>query len=233
MQSKPLILIVEDDPPIRNFLRTSLKNHEYRLLVVEKGCEAVSMTASHMPDLIILDLGLPDMDGIEVIKQVREWSRIPIVVVSAREQERIKIEALDCGADDYLTKPFSIGELLARIRVALRHSMLGGTVSLTGSSEFKTGDLSINFEHRRVKISEKTVHLTPTEFRIVALLVKHAGKVLTHRYILKEIWGPSSVEESQYLRVFMANLRRKIEPDPAQPRYIITEIGVGYRLLDE
>lgn len=233
MQTKPLILIVEDDPPIRNFLRTSLKNHDYRLLVVEKGAEAVSMTASHMPDLLLLDLGLPDMDGIEVISQIRAWSRVPIVVVSAREQERTKIEALDRGADDYLTKPFSIGELLARIRVALRHSMLSTDVSQPNRSEVKIGELSINFEQRRVRIAGDSVHLTPTEYKLVALLVKHAGKVLTHKFILKEIWGPSSVEESQYLRVFMANLRRKIEPDPAQPRYIITEIGVGYRLLDE
>lgn len=233
METKPLILIVEDDPPIRNFLRTSLKNHEYRLLLVEKGCEALSMTASHMPDLILLDLGLPDMDGIEVITELRSWSHIPIVVVSAREQERTKIEALDRGADDYLTKPFSIGELLARIRVALRHSMISGAAPIMNSAELRIRDLSINFEQRRVKIAGETIHLTPTEYKIVALLVKHAGKVLTHKFILKEIWGPSSVTESQYLRVFMANLRRKIEADPAQPRYILTEIGIGYRLLDE
>ncbi|MCF7914569.1 MAG: response regulator [Spirochaetaceae bacterium] len=233
METKPLILIVEDDPPIKNFLRTSLKNHGYRLLLVEKGGEAISMTASHMPDLILLDLGLPDIDGIEVIRQLRSWSRIPVVVVSAREQERSKIEALDSGADDYLTKPFSIGELLARIRVALRHSQIGASENPLQNTEFRVGDLVVDMEHRRVKTNGKAVHLTPTEYKIVALLAKHAGKVLTHRFILKEIWGPSSVGESQYLRVFMANLRRKIEPDPTQPRYLITEIGVGYRLLDE
>ncbi|MFO7730346.1 MAG: response regulator [Spirochaetia bacterium] len=233
METKPLVLVVEDDPPIKNFLRTSLKNHDYRLLLVEKGAEAISMTASHMPDLILLDLGLPDIDGIEVIRQLRSWSRIPIVVVSAREQERSKIEALDSGADDYLTKPFSIGELLARIRVALRHSQMSGSENPGQNTEFRVGDLIVDMEHRRVKASGQAVHLTPTEYKIVALLAKHAGKVLTHRFILKEIWGPSSEGESQYLRVFMANLRRKIEPDPTQPRYLITEIGVGYRLLDE
>ncbi|MCF7916000.1 MAG: response regulator [Spirochaetaceae bacterium] len=233
MDTKPLLLIVEDDPPIRNFLQTSLKNHNYRLLVVEKGVEAMAMTASHMPDLILLDLGLPDIDGLEVITQLRSWTRIPIIVVSGRDQERSKIEALDCGADDYMTKPFSIGELLARIRVALRHSQMSGTENPAQNTEFRAGDLVVDMEHRRVKTSGKAVHLTPTEYKIVALLAKHAGKVLTHRFILKEVWGPSSVGESQYLRVFMANLRRKIEPDPTQPRYLITEIGVGYRLLDE
>lgn len=233
METKPLILIVEDDPPIQNFLRTSLKNHEYRLLLVEKGNEALSMAASHMPDLILLDLGLPDIDGIDVIHQLRSWSSVPIVIVSAREQERSKIEALDSGADDYLTKPFSIGELLARIRVALRHSQISNFSGSVLCSEFRAGDLVVDIEHRRVKRAGSAIHLTPTEYKIISLLVKHAGKVLTHRFILKEIWGPSSVSESQYLRVFMANLRRKIEPDPTQPRYIITEIGVGYRLLDE
>ncbi|MCF7928886.1 MAG: response regulator [Spirochaetales bacterium] len=232
METKPLILIVEDDKPIQNFLRTSLNNHNYRLLLVEKGKEAISMAPSHMPDLIILDLGLPDIDGIEVIKQLRSWSSIPIIVVSAREQERSKIEALDCGADDYLTKPFSIGELLARIRVSLRHSQINSSNTRI-SSEFRVGDLVIDCENRSVKISNQFIHLTPTEYKIIALLVKNAGKVLTHHYILKNIWGPSSENESQYLRVFMANLRKKIETDPAQPRYLVTEIGVGYRLLDE
>lgn len=233
MENKPLVLIVEDDLPIRKFLATSLKNHNYRLLLVESGTEALTMSVSHMPDLIILDLGLPDIDGIEVIKQLRAWNSIPIVVVSAREHERSKIEALDSGADDYLTKPFGVGELLARIRVALRHSQMSIGDRQAQRAEFRVEDFVVDFEHRRVWINGECVHLTPTEYKIIALLAKHAGKVLTHRFILKEIWGPSSMEESQYLRVFMAGLRKKIEKDPSQPRYLITEIGVGYRLLDE
>lgn len=233
MENKPLVLIVEDDPPIRKFLRTSLKNHNYRLIIVEKGTEALTLTVSYMPDLIILDLGLPDIDGIEVIKQLRLWNSIPIVVVSAREHERSKIEALDSGADDYLTKPFGIGELLARIRVALRHSQMNMRDRQAQQAEFRVEDFLVDFEHRRVLLGGQCIHLTPTEYKIIALLAKHAGKVLTHHFILKEIWGPSSMEESQYLRVFMAGLRKKIEKDPSQPRYLITEIGVGYRLLDE
>lgn len=234
MSDAPLILLVEDDPPIRNFIQASLRSQGYRSLAVDKGEEAVAQAASHVPDLLILDLGLPDLDGMEVIRQVRGWSRMPIIVVSARGKERSKVEALDAGADDYLTKPFGAGELLARIRVALRHlASLPKQSAGASPSTFSVRGLLVDLERRRVTVEGQPVHLTPIEYRLIALLVRHAGKVLTHRFILKEIWGPGSVEDTHYLRVFMATLRRKIEADPSQPEYLLTEVGVGYRLLDE
>lgn len=231
MNNKPYILVVEDDKPIRNFIITSLKTQGFNYIETERGMEAIALSMSYKPDLIILDLGLPDMDGINVIKKVREWSEIPIIIVSARENERQKIEALDNGADDYLTKPFGIGELLARVRVALRHSTVNSNEKEV-AGVFKVKDLVVDFNKRRVTINNEDIHLTPIEYKIMALLCKYSGKVLTHNFIIKEIWSLPTGSETQSLRVFMASLRRKIEKNPAEPQYIYTEVGVGYRLVD-
>lgn len=232
MDNKPYILVVEDDRPIRNFITASLKAQGFKYIETDKGMEAIVLSMSHKPDLIILDLGLPDMDGIDVITKVREWSKIPIIIVSARENERQKIEALDKGADDYLTKPFGIGELLARIRVSLRHSR-ASTNEKDNIEIFKIKSLVVDFDKRKVTINNEDIHLTPIEYKIMALLCKYAGKVLTHSFIINEIWRTAVGNETQSLRVFMASLRRKIEKNPAEPQYIYTEIGVGYRLADD
>jgi two-component system KDP operon response regulator KdpE len=232
MNNKAYILVVEDDKPIRNFITASLSVHGFKYIETDKGNEAIALSMSYNPDLIILDLGLPDIDGIEVITRVREWSNTPIIVVSARENERQKVEALDKGADDYLTKPFGIGELLARIRVALRHKI--ANQSQNGNEEtFKVKGLIVDYEKRHVTIDNEEIHLTPIEYKILILLCKYSGKVLTHNFIIHEIWGAAVGNETQSLRVFMASLRRKIEKNPAQPEYIYTEVGVGYRLIDE
>lgn len=230
---EPLIIVVEDEKPIRHFIRVSLQTQQYRCIEARDGETALSLIASHRPDVVVLDLGLPDIDGLEVIKGVREWSAIPIIVVSARGHEREKVEALDLGADDYLTKPFSVAELLARIRVALRRSAAEGLPEGNNQKVFELGDLRIDMDKRRVKLGDKDIHLTPTEYALLTLLVRHRGKVLTHRFIVGEIWGAFSAGDTQTLRVSMGNLRRKIEADPAQPRYILTEIGIGYRMADE
>lgn len=232
MDSRPYILVIEDDRPIRNFITAALSSQGYKYIETDKGNEGISLVMSHNPDLIILDLGLPDIDGIEVIEKVREWSNIPIIVVSARGNERQKVEALDKGADDYLTKPFSISELLARIRVSLRH-LVANKDQHEVMSSFRVKNLFIDFDKRRVTVDGKEIHLTPIEYKIMALLCKYSGKVLTHNFIIREIWGSTLGNETKSLRVFMANLRRKIEKDPAQPEYIYTEVGVGYRLIDE
>jgi len=232
MDNKPYILVVEDDRPIRNFITASLKAQGFNYIETDKGNEAIALSMSYNPDLIILDLGLPDIDGIEVVSKIREWSKIPIIIVSARENERQKIEALDKGADDYLTKPFGIGELLARIRVSLRRGITGQTEN-ENKDTFKVKDLIVDFNKRRVMINNEQIHLTPIEYKIMALLCKYPGKVLTHNFIIHEIWGSAMGNETQSLRVFMASLRRKIEKNPAQPEYIYTEVGVGYRLIDE
>ncbi len=230
MDNTNLFLIVEDDKQIRSFISFSLKTQEYRSIEVGNGKEAMRAIVTQKPDVIILDLGLPDMDGLEVIKQVRTFSDMPIVVVSARDQDKEKIEALDAGADDYLTKPFSINELLARLRVILRHSKKSTNPV---PESYEVGDLEINLEKHIVLLHNNEVHLTPMEFKILALLVKNSGKVLTHSYILKEVWGDYLESDAQSLRVFMANIRRKLEKDPTNPRYIITEVGIGYRFVDE
>ena len=232
MNNKPYILVVEDDRPIRNFITASLAAQGFNYIETDKGNEAIALSMSYNPDLIILDLGLPDIDGIEVIAKIREWSKIPIIIVSARENERQKIEALDKGADDYLTKPFGIGELLARIRVSLRHKTTNQTEN-ENKDTFKVKDLIVDFNKRKVMINNEQIHLTPIEYKIMALLCKYPGKVLTHNFIIHEIWGSAMGNETQSLRVFMASLRRKIEKNPAQPEYIYTEVGVGYRLIDE
>jgi len=232
MEYSPLILVVEDDPPISRFISAGLKSQGYRVLAAATATQGLSLAASHVPDVVILDLGLPDRDGSELIGELRSWLDSPIVVVSARGRERSKVEALDSGADDYLTKPFGVGELLARIRVALRHSTKHERGARLGG-EFQVGDLRVDLDAHRVTMAGELVHLTPTEFRLVVTLVKYAGRVVTHTVLLGEVWGPGRTSETQYLRVFVANLRRKLEPDPARPRYLLTEVGVGYRLLDE
>ncbi|OPL14977.1 MAG: hypothetical protein AVO34_00220 [Firmicutes bacterium ML8_F2] len=227
---EPLFLVVEDDMQIRNFIKFSLQSQAYNCLEASTGQAALNAIATEPISTIILDLGLPDMDGLEIIKQVRTFSTIPIIVVSARDQDIEKVEALDAGADDYLTKPFSIKELLARIRVVFRRAdaQKGKTPSI-----YKLADLEIDLAKYRVMLKGEEIHFTPIEFKVIALLLKNCGKVLTHKYILKEVWGSSLDNDVQSLRVFMANIRRKIEENPAKPRYIITEIGVGYRLADE
>ncbi|WP_142415545.1 response regulator [Hathewaya massiliensis] len=232
MNNKPCILVVEDDRPIRNFITASLAAQEFKYIETDKGKEAIALSMSYNPDLIILDLGLPDIDGIQVIKEIRAWSKTPIIIVSARDNERQKVEALDKGADDYLTKPFGIGELLARIRVALRHGILNQNEN-ENKDKFQVKNLVVDFEKRRVSINNEDIHLTPIEYKIIVLLCKHSGKVLTHNFIIHDIWGAPVGNETQSLRVFMANLRRKIEKNPAEPEYIYTEVGVGYRLIDE
>lgn len=231
--SKKLILLVEDDKTIRKFISTALLTQDYDVKEAITGKEGISIAVSYSPDVVLLDLGLEDMDGIEVIKAIRQFSKIPIIVVSAREQDREKVEVFDAGADDYLTKPFSIVELLARVRVALRHSQMELQQKEEVKSTFEVDRLLIDFDKRRVIVDDNEVHLTPIEYNILSLLAKHHGKVLTHNFIIKEIWGSIIGNETKSLRVFMATLRRKIEKQPADPRYIITEVGVGYRLNDE
>lgn len=231
--SKKLILLVEDDKTIRKFISTALLTQDYDVKEAITGKEGISIAVSYSPDVVLLDLGLEDMDGIEVIKAIRQFSKIPIIVVSAREQDREKVEVFDAGADDYLTKPFSIVELLARVRVAIRHSQMELQQKEEVKSTFEVDKLLIDFDKRRVIVDDNEVHLTPIEYNILSLLAKHHGKVLTHNFIIKEIWGSIIGNETKSLRVFMATLRRKIEKQPADPRYIITEVGVGYRLNDE
>ncbi|HBF9392873.1 TPA: response regulator transcription factor [Clostridioides difficile] len=229
--SKKLILLVEDDKTIRKFISTALLTQDYDVKEAITGKEGISIAVSYSPDVVLLDL--EDMDGIEVIKAIRQFSNIPIIVVSAREQDRDKVEVFDAGADDYLTKPFSIVELLARVRVAFRHSQVEAQQKDDVKSTFEVDKLLIDFDKRKVIVDDVEVHLTPIEYNILSLLAKHHGKVLTHNFIIKEIWGSVIGNETKSLRVFMATLRRKIEKQPANPRYIITEVGVGYRLNDE
>jgi two-component system KDP operon response regulator KdpE len=225
----PVVLLVEDDPQMRRFLRASLASRGFRLFEAEAAREALVLATSHNPEVILLDLGLPDGDGIALARSLREWSRVPIIVISARGREADKVEALDAGADDYLTKPFGVNELLARIRVALRHAQQAGAVS---APVLELGTLRLDLARREVTLDGRELHLTPIEYRLLALLGRNAGKVLTHRQLLKEVWGPGHAEETHYLRVYMAQLRRKVEADPARPRLLVTEPGVGYRLRD-
>uniref|UniRef100_A0A7C5EL13 Response regulator n=1 Tax=Desulfobacca acetoxidans TaxID=60893 RepID=A0A7C5EL13_9BACT len=227
---KPRILLIEDDLHIRRFLRASLPTQGYELLEAATGQEGLALAAALVPDLILLDLGLPDMEGIEVIRQVRTWSQVPIIILSAREQEREKVATLDAGADDYLTKPFGMGELLARIRAALRRSQTG---EKSQERVFSLGKITVDLEKRRVFRGGKEVHLTPIEYKLLTTLIKYRGKVVTHRQLLKEVWGPSYVDQHPYLRIFILNLRRKLEDNPARPVYLLTDPGVGYRLRDQ
>lgn len=222
------ILIIEDEAAIRRFVRPTLEAHDYKLLEAETGMRGLQIASEHRPDAILLDLGLPDGDGMQVLAALREWSRTPVIIISARDREDDKIAALDAGADDYLTKPFGVGELLARVRVALRHA----AQIASGNEEpiFQTGELRVDLEHRRVFVSGNEIHLTPIEYKLLAELVRHAGKVLTHRHLLREVWGKGYETESHYLRVHMGSLRRKIEENSSRPRYLRTEPGIGYRL---
>ena len=226
----PVVVVIEDEPQIRRFLRATLQSQGYRLFEAVNGADGLIEAASRQPDVVIVDLGLPDMDGLEVIRRLREWSSVPVIVLSARGGERDKVTALDVGADDYIEKPFGTDELLARIRVALRHAAGGAREQ---DALFKVDELQVDQGRRRVQLDGKDVHLTPIEYRLLTTMVRHAGKVLTHRQLLREVWGPNHTEDAHYLRVFMAQLRRKIERDPAQPRYLLTESGVGYRLVEE
>ena len=229
MSNNPLILIVEDDNHIKNLISTTLKVNKYNYLVATSGKEAIMLAVSHKPDIILLDLGLPDMDGVEIIKNVREWSNIPIIVISARSEDTDKIDALDLGADDYITKPFSVEELLARIRVATRR--LNSMNEKQAESIFKNGDLTIDYSAGCVYLYDKELHLTPIEYKLLCLLSKNVGKVLTHTYITMEIWGTTWESDVASLRVFMTTLRKKIEQDSVESKYIQTHIGVGYRML--
>jgi two-component system, OmpR family, KDP operon response regulator KdpE len=227
----PTILVIEDELPIRLFLRATLTSNGYQVAEAATGRDGIRAATTQPPDLVLLDLGLPDIDGLEVQQQLRGWSTVPIIVVSARGQEQDKITALDAGADDYLTKPFNVGELLARIRVALRNRLRGG---VSDSPQFRSGELEVDLAARQVFVGANEVHLTPIEYKLLTTLVRHAGKVVTHRMLLQEVWGPGHAAETQYLRIYLGHLRRKLEADPARPRYLLTEPGVGYRLhIDE
>lgn len=227
-QDKNLILLIEDEPQMQRLLRIILQGHGFRIVEAQTGQEGLMQAATRAPDVILLDLGLPDIDGLEVTRRVREWSDVPIIVISAREQEQDKIKALDAGADDYLTKPFAAGELLARIRVAMRHKAM--LQSGEKESIFIFDDLRVDLVRRQVFLKEAEVHLTPIEYKLLTVLIKNAGKVVTHSQLLKEVWGPSYLRETQYLRVYMTQLRHKLEADPARPRFLMNEPGIGYRL---
>lgn len=229
---KPKILIVEDDPAISSLMKTTLETQHYQFHTAKNGTEALLEAVSYNPDIMFLDLGLPDMDGINIIQKVREWSSIPIIVVSARSEDRDKVEALDAGADDYLTKPFSIDELLARLRVALRRSYSdSGSAQGAASSTYENGGLSIDYAAGCAYLDGVEVHLTPIEYKLLCVLAKHTGKVLTHNFILKEVWGSVNAADTSSLRVYMATLRKKIEKNPSEPVYIQTHVGIGYRMI--
>lgn len=226
-EDKGVILLIEDEPQMLRFLRIILQGHGYKVFEASTGKDGLLQAAVRCPDVILLDLGLPDIDGLQVTENLRGWSDVPIIIISAREQEADKVNTLDAGADDYLTKPFGAGELLARIRVALRRR----TMSVSGQQQSVLifDNMKIDFLNRQVFWGDEEVHLTPIEYKLLEVLVRHAGKVVTHRQLLKEVWGPSNTNQTQYLRVYMAQLRHKLEPDPARPKFFINEPGVGYR----
>jgi two-component system, OmpR family, KDP operon response regulator KdpE len=225
-----LVLVVEDEPQMRRFIRASLTSHGYRVLEADHAAEAIALITSHNPEVVLLDLGLPDADGIDVCREIRGWSRVPVIVLSARGREQDKVVALDAGADDYLTKPFGVNELLARMRVALRHVQLAASGTVETVLTF--GELRIDLARRQVTRATTDLHLTPIEYRLLVLLAQNAGKVLTHRQILKDVWGPAYANQTHYVRVHMAELRKKVEAEPSRPRLLVTEPGVGYRLRD-
>ena len=227
MTTKISVLLIEDDKSISSFISTSLEGNDYKVNTATTGKEGLSLAASFCPDVILLDLGLPDMDGLDVLRKIRSWSSIPIIIISARIKEQEKVMALDLGADDYITKPFGTNELMARIRTSLRHSHTN-----TPDRIYKALDLEINFEKRLIRLEGKEIHLTQIEYQLLTLLAENSGKVLTYGYIMNAIWGPYMDNNNQILRVNMANIRRKIEQNPAQPKYVFTEIGIGYRMLE-
>ncbi len=225
------ILLIEDEQPIRRFLKPTLTSQGFKFLEAETGEEGLSLASSHNPDLVLLDLGLPDLDGLEVLRRLREWSTVPVIIITARGKEKDKIAGLDAGADDYLTKPFGVGELMARLRVALRHSQR--VKQGREESVFETPDFRVDMAARVVTVRGQEVHLTPNEYDLLAVLIRFAGKVVTQKQILKEVWGPASGDQIQYLRIYIYQLRHKIEADPDRPQYILTDSGVGYRLKVE
>ena len=229
--NKPLILVVEDDPPVRNLITTTLKTNDYRFLVAANGEGAILEASSHNPDIVLLDLGLPDMDGVQVIGNIRSWSNMPIIVISARSEDSDKIEALDAGADDYLTKPFSVEELLARLRVTQRRLAIMPAKLMSDKSVFENGKLRVDYAGGCAYLDGQELHLTPIEYKLLCLMSRNVGKVLTHTYITQNIWGRSWDNDVASLRVFMATLRKKLEADPDSPQYIQTHIGVGYRMI--
>ena len=229
--NKPLILVVEDDPPVRNLITTTLKMNDYRYLAAAGGETAILEASSHNPDIVLLDLGLPDMDGVEVIRSIRSWSNLPIIVISARSEDSDKIEALDAGADDYLTKPFSVEELLARLRVTQRRLSYMTAEMLSASSVFVNGKLKVDYAGGCAYLDGQELHLTPIEYKLLCLLARNTGKVLTHKFITQSVWGSSWENDVASLRVFMATLRKKLERAPDSPQYIQTHIGIGYRML--
>lgn len=230
---KVTVLMIEDEKNISGFISTTLKAQGYKVIATELAREGISLAASQCPELILLDLGLPDMDGMEVIRNIRQWSAVPILVISARTQEKDKVAALDAGADDYMTKPFGSSELLARIRTALRHSAASGFRSGGNADVYQAGALRIDFDRRLIRVRGEDVHLTQVEFKIVALLARNSGRVMTYDAIISHVWGPYADDNNRILRVNMANIRRKLEKNPAQPEYIYTEIGVGYRMAED
>ena len=228
LPATPIALVIDDEPQIRRLLRVTLEANGYRVFDAATVTDGIIQAAQRRPDVVLLDLGLPDMDGVSVLQRLREWSRVPVLVLSVRDREEDKIAALDNGADDYVTKPFNSGELLARLRVAMRHAQPAAELTV-----FRRGDLEVDLTARVVKMKNKEVKLTATEYSLLRLFVQHAGKVLTHRQILREVWGPNAVEQTHYLRVYMAHLREKLEANPAQPELFVTESGVGYRLVEK
>jgi two-component system KDP operon response regulator KdpE len=227
----PVVLMIEDELPIRRFVRATLANQGFSFVEATTAAEGLSLAGSHKPEIVLLDLGLPDLDGLEVIRKLREWTSVPIIVISARGKEKDKVAALDAGADDYLTKPFDVGELMARMRVALRHARR----SPQGPDEpvFTSGKLRVDLAKRQVFVGDKEVHLTPIEYKVLSVLVRHAGRVVTQRQLLLEVWGQARDEQTHYLRIYVHQLRQKLEANPVRPRYLMTEAGVGYRLKDE
>ena len=224
----PVVVLIEDEPQIRRFLRATLNGQGFRLFEAPTGADGIIEVGSRQPDVVIIDLGLPDMDGLEVIRRLREWTAVPIIVLSARGQERDKVTALDAGADDYVSKPFGASELLARIRVALRHT--AGASHEADEAAFRVGELQVDLLRRQVAVGGADVRLTPTEYKLLTTLIRHAGKVVTHQQLLREVWGPTHTDQGHYVRIYMAHLRHKLETEPARPRYLLTEPGVGYRL---
>jgi two-component system KDP operon response regulator KdpE len=224
----PIVVLIEDEPQIRRFLRATLSGQGYRLFEAATGADGLVEVGSRQPDVVIVDLGLPDMDGVAVIRRLREWTAVPIIVLSARGQERDKVTALDAGADDYVSKPFGASELVARIRVALRHA--AGASHEADEAAFKVGELQVDRLRRHVSLGGTEVRLTPTEYKLLTALIRYAGKVVTHQQLLREVWGPAHTEQAHYVRIYMAHLRHKLEAEPARPRYLLTEPGVGYRL---
>jgi two-component system KDP operon response regulator KdpE len=228
---EPVVVLIEDEPQIRRFLRATLTGEGYRVFEATTGAAGLVEAGARQPDVVIVDLGLPDLDGLDVIRRLRQWAGMPIIVLSARGEERDKVTALDAGADDYVGKPFSAGELLARIRVALRHT--AGASHQADESAFRVGELQVDRLRRHVSIGGREIRLTPIEYKLLTTLVRHAGKVVTHQQLLREVWGPSHTDQAHYVRVYMAHLRHKLETEPARPRYLLTEAGVGYRLAAE